>query len=472
MSPRAGDPSASTGLRTGAPISRRTVGIGAVSRRLAELRRHERLTSGELRLAQAEALAALRRFAMVRSPFYRELHEGLEDRPLANLPIVTRSAVIANWDRLVTDPELRLDDVRTFAREMQEPRFLLDRYVVLRSSGTTGQPGHFPHDRGEWQTMLAAYLRTSGWTGLSSAAFTTRRVAFVEATRPTHQSGVVATSLRDAWMEDLRLDVTAHLPILVAELNAFQPETLVAFATRAHRLADEQIAGRLSITPAAVYCGSEALTAEAREAIGAAFGVVPINTYATSETGPIASDCSRHRLHLHEDLIIAEVVDEDGRAVPPGVTGRRVLITALFGRTMPLIRFELTDRVRLSPEGCDCGLPFAVLDAIEGRSQDVLELRAQGGGTVEVHPNVFHYGLNGSGVDAWQVVGLGADRVEVRFVSADGSATPDSVAADVREALRAAGAAAEVIPRRVDALETSGTGKTQLILARPGADGA
>jgi len=55
-------------------------------------------------------------------------------------------------------------------------------------------------------------------------------------------------------------------------------------------------------------------------------------------------------MHLFEDLVLAEVVDANGRPVPPGVSGDRLLVTVLFSRTLPLIRYELTDRVRLATE--------------------------------------------------------------------------------------------------------------------------
>jgi hypothetical protein len=42
--------------------------------------------------------------------------------------------------------------------------------------------------------------------------------------------------------------------------------------------------------------------------------------------------------------------------VPAGSTGTRPLVTVLSSRTLPMIRFEVTDRVRLSTTGCPCSL--------------------------------------------------------------------------------------------------------------------
>ena len=53
-----------------------------------------------------------------------------------------------------------------------------------------------------------------------------------------------------------------------------------------------------------------------------------------------ASTCSRTSR-------IVENVDADGRPVPDGEPGARLLVTSLFNRTQPLIRLELADAVTL-----------------------------------------------------------------------------------------------------------------------------
>ena len=62
-------------------------------------------------------------------------------------------------------------------------------------------------------------------------------------------------------------------------------------------------------------------------------------------------------MHLFEDLVIPEVVDDLYRPVPPGQTGDRLLVTVLSSRTIPLIRYEITDRVRRSVGSASSGGP-------------------------------------------------------------------------------------------------------------------
>ena len=47
-------------------------------------------------------------------------------------------------------------------------------------------------------------------------------------------------------------------------------------------------------------------------------------------------------LHLFEEDVIVENVDEDGRAVPDGAPGARLLVTNLANRVQPLIRLEVS----------------------------------------------------------------------------------------------------------------------------------
>ena len=186
---------------------------------------------------------------------------------------------------------------------------------------------------------------------------------------------------------------------LVRELNEFQPDALVGYASLLRLLAEEQHAGRLAIRPQGVMSASEVLTDETRGRLRSAFGVEPTNVYGATETAGIASECRHGRLHRYEDLVIAEIVDEDNRPVAPGESGAKLLVTVLFSRTQPLIRYEMSDRVQALGGTCPDGLPYALMGGIEGREEEVLTLAG-----VAVHPNVFHRALERLDVAGWQVI--------------------------------------------------------------------
>jgi phenylacetate-CoA ligase len=51
---------------------------------------------------QAHALRLLREYAYTHSPFYQRFHQGLYDAPLQQLPILTKTMMMEQFDELVT----------------------------------------------------------------------------------------------------------------------------------------------------------------------------------------------------------------------------------------------------------------------------------------------------------------------------------------------------------------------------------
>ncbi len=366
---------------------------------------HERWTRATLEAFQAEALKALRAHAYARSPFYREFHRGLEDAPLEALPTLTKAQMMDRFDDVVTDRDIHLADVKTFMAEKDPGDRYLGRYWVTSTSGTSGHPGLFLVDRDEWSLELATAVRAFDWAGLRVGLTHRVRVAQITSTNPSHLSTQGGRSMANWWMPTLILDASEPLPSVVERLNAWRPEMLWAYASIIHVLAEEQLAGRLKIAPSSVLSASELLSQGVRDRAKAAWGDVLFDTYATTDCGGVGAECDRHKgLHLMEDLSIIEVVDADNRPAPPGVFGVKMLVTVLGGRTQPLIRYELDDSVRLAGEPCPCGRPFRLIDAIQGRVEEVLSFAGAAGGRVDLHPIVFANIMDQLPVSSWQVL--------------------------------------------------------------------
>ncbi|HXI27011.1 MAG TPA: AMP-binding protein, partial [Vicinamibacterales bacterium] len=232
-------------------------------------------------------------------------------------------------------------------------------------------------------------------------------------------------------------------------------------------LAAEQIAGRLRIQVRSVATSGEVLDEETRRAVRRAWGVPVFDTYGATEYAPIAAECAHGKKHLFEDNAIIEVVDDRGRAVPPGTPGDRLLLTVLNRRTQPLIRYEISDVVRRVDGGCACGRNFAVIESIDGRVEDTLyfEPRDRQAGRVAVHPIVFHDIMDTVPASGWQIRQSG-DRLTVSLVGLEDPSAADRLAAAIRRALELQGAAvATVTVAAVDALARGATGKAPLIVA-------
>jgi putative adenylate-forming enzyme len=369
------------------------------------LRRNERMTRTQLEQHQARALARLRLHAYRYSRFYQQHHRGPFDRPLHELPITTKADVMREFDAVVTEPRIRLRDVRAHVDALRGDQRFLDRYWATSTSGSTGLRGLFLYDLREWGTVIASYARAMQWAEVPAGLLHRPRIGVVSSRVPWHQSARVGMTLETRIAPVLRLDATDPIESIVTRLNDFQPEVLVGYASMLRALTAEKQAGRLRIAPTAIMSASEVLTREARASMTAAFGVIPFNVYAATETAGIASECALHTgMHLYEDLVITEVVDESNRPVPPGEFGAKVLVTVLFSRTQPLIRYEMSDRVKLSDTVCSCGRVFRLIEAIEGRTEEVLTFSSDGGVAVAIQPNAFHAAIEPLAINGWRLV--------------------------------------------------------------------
>jgi putative adenylate-forming enzyme len=432
------------------------------------LRGRERWSRAQVQDRQRRELARLRHHATAHSPFYQRFHQGLETAPLAELPVLTKATLLEHFDEVTTDPALRLDDLEAYLAGLAGDERFADRYWVASTSGSSGRKAIIPSNAHEWAMILASYARANQWAGINAGLRHRVRMAVVSSTAPWHQSARVAATLRSPLVDAHRLDAAAPLAQTVTRLNELQPQVLVGYASMLRMLAEEQLAGRLQLAPQAVNSASEPLTAEGRALVQQAWHVPPFDVYAATETGGIAAECERHTgMHLFEDLVLAEVADADGRPVPPGVTGDRLLVTVLFGRTLPLIRYELTDRVRLATRSCPCGRPFRLLAVVEGRTDDLLQLPGRGGLLRPVHPVLFDRALALADAGGWQVR-QDPDGLTVLVASPgpafDAPAVQQAVAAGLKDAQVAPLAVRVVV---VDAIPAGAAGKRPLIVALP-----
>jgi len=358
------------------------------------LERRGSWTRARLEAHQAEHVTALRRFALERSPFYRRFHRGLEHAPLTDLPILTKSTMMENFDDLVTDRAIRLADVNGFLNSDPGLNLFRGRYVALATSGSTGLRGVFLFDEREWLAALANIARPMAWAGLKPSLLRPARTAMLASTTPWHYSSRVGLSLASRFIPTLRFDAAELIESMVSRLNQWRPEVLAVYPSVLRQLAEEQIAGRLRIPLRHVSTSAEVLTPATRQLVRQAWNINVYDTYGATEYAPIAAECSYGRKHLVEDGAVIEI------------SGDRILLTIFDRYTQPLIRYEISDMVRAIEGDCECGRPFRLIEAVEGRQEDVLYFRSRNprSSPIAVHPNSIHNLLETVPATGWQVL--------------------------------------------------------------------
>jgi phenylacetate-coenzyme A ligase PaaK-like adenylate-forming protein len=342
----------------------------------------------------AERLAGLRSlvtYAKERSPFYarRLAHidpSTLTEADLTSIAPLTKGELMANWDEIVTAPELTLERCECHLSRAAEDSLQIDGFRVLASGGSSGLRAVMPYDDAEWRLFGASAIRwTLRWTLRSQETLNLQPVvAQIQSAEPTHMSGLIS---KTDWGTSFHsFPVTLPFAEIVKGLNEAQPDFLIGYASSLRMLAEETLAGRLPVEPRLVLSGGEPLTLEESQLLKIAWGASIFDCYGSTEVGVLAMNGgSTAGLYLSDDISIIEPVDHQGRAVEPGERSAKAYVTPLRHRTLPLLRYELRDEVTLLAEPCPEGIPFRRIEHIQGRLDDIFTYPPD----IRVHPIAF-----------------------------------------------------------------------------------
>jgi phenylacetate-coenzyme A ligase PaaK-like adenylate-forming protein len=136
----------------------------------------------------------------------------------------------------------------------------------------------------------------------------------------------------------------------------------------------------------------------------------------------IANQCRAGALHVNEDLVVLEPVDERGAPVPPGARSDHVLLTNLVEEAQPVLRYKLEDSVTVLPETapCPCGSSWARI-RVEGRSDDTFFLADAHGRHHPFPPVPFEVlFLREPALERYQLVHARQNALEIHFVGRPG----------------------------------------------------
>jgi phenylacetate-coenzyme A ligase PaaK-like adenylate-forming protein len=320
------------------------------------------------------------------SPFYRQRFKGIDLRhcQASDIPPLTKADMMAHFDELVTDPHVRRADLERFiADPANEGTYYLGRYAVCHTSGSQGQPALVVQDRSHALLNVAAEIaRGTIQPGIVRLVlrhlWRPARLAVITQKPGFYPSGSSFTYLESAalpFFKLLRLSVFDPMDELAARLNEFQPDYLTGYTSALEAMARQQQAGRLRLRQGGrlrqVTNISEPLPEASRQLIEEAFGVHVADCYALAECLAVSSGCPcGPGSHVNADLALFEVVDDRYRPVPDGEPGSKVLVTNLYNRVQPMIRYEIGDVVTMSRSPCPCGSPMPLIRSIQGRTKE------------------------------------------------------------------------------------------------------
>jgi putative adenylate-forming enzyme len=167
-------------------------------------------------------------------------------------------------------------------------------------------------------------------------------------------------------------------------LNTFQPHIIVGPPSLLGFLAREQECGHLRSRPERLISVAEVLEVHEKQYIETTFNAPVHQIYQCTE-GLIAVSCAKGSLHIQEDAVYLQLEalpDSKGRKFMP-------IITDLWRRTQPIIRYRLNDVLQMDYRPCSCGSSFRVIHAIEGRCDDVCYFETPDGGIRHFFPDTI-----------------------------------------------------------------------------------
>ena len=140
--------------------------------------------------------------------------------------------------------------------------------------------------------------------------------------------------------------------------------------------------------------GSERWGEKMRSRISAELGIELYDIYGLTEIyGPgIGINCRYDQgMHIWDDYVYLEIIDPDtGENVPDGEFGE-IVLTTLVKEGAPLIRYRTHDISRIIPGECPCGSHFPRIDAIQGRSDDMVKFKGVNFFPKQIEEILAHY---------------------------------------------------------------------------------
>jgi putative adenylate-forming enzyme len=292
--------------------------------------------------------------------FYRDLSPCLDC-----LPVLEKTSYRSNFDGLNSSGILLVEAEAVALKAESQRDFtpaLPGGVTVGLSSGTSGSRGVFLVDRNDrcrWAgIILARVLSKESLAQLLVLWRPALRVAFF-----LRADSRLYRTVGGRRLDFRYFDLTSSWTDLLAELEEFKPDVLIAPATVLAELAR----ARMSVRPRQIVSVAEVLDDRDSDLIRESLGVEPSQIYQATE-GFLGWTCESNRIHVNEEFVHMEPqwLDESRTRFHPVITD--------FSRSSQyFVRYRLDD-ILVAGGDCECGRPTRVIARIEGRADEVLWL--------------------------------------------------------------------------------------------------
>lgn len=302
-------------------------------------------------LHQSQKLKELLDFAVDNVEFYKNYNKTSK---LQDLPVINKEIIKENYDILKSS-------------------ICKNQHVhTLSTSGSTGTPFSMLQDDNKRNRVLAEMMYFWGKAGYTIGM---RYVFFRIWTDKNRKSKLSAfsrnlimsdiLSLDEKNLENIRkmLKKDKKIKMLLGYASTF--ENLVNYLLKCGDTLD-------MFSVKAVISGSEVLSDDTREKLKKVFGCNVVSFYSNQENGSLAMECLENKeFHLNTASYIIEILKPDSNEPAEDGEMGRVVITDLYNKAMPLIRYDTGD-MAICKKQAECTWKGQVVENISGRMVDMI----------------------------------------------------------------------------------------------------
>lgn len=257
--------------------------------------------------------------------------------------------------------------------------FLSDKYVkeqlyTMSTSGSTGTPFVCYQDEYKKRRVNAEIIYYSEKAGYQLG----NNLSYIRTVVKQNQKSKLQQFLQNQTLIQCgKLDDSGIEKMIsqIARVSKKEPVTLLAYASTYTAIKDyanrENVDRIGNCNVKGIISGSEMLYDSTRDAMKKLFDAEVVSRYSNEENGVLGQDEGKNNVFtINEADYLVEIVDEDGKVVPEGVTGR-IVITDLYNYAMPLIRYDTGDMGAVAILDIN-GRTKRVITNFSGRKVDVI----------------------------------------------------------------------------------------------------
>jgi len=305
----------------------------------------------------SKQLQAIVAFHLEHTPFYNTLCQGIDTKDWSALPVLTK----ANLQQPLAN---RLSD-----------KYTLKTVHKHKTSGSSGTPFEFAKDNFAHAMTWVTFMQRYSWFNIDLN--TSKQARFYGI--PLDTNGYYKERLKD-WLgnrfrfsvfdlSDAALNKVLH-KFKRTKFNYINGYTsaIVQFAKFLKR---NNIVLK-DVCPTLTVCivTSEMLFDDDKKLLETQFNIPIVNEYGAAELGLIAFEDQDDNWIVNTNHLYVEILDNNNQPVPYGQPGK-IVVTDLYNRAHPFIRYELGDLGQLSTKST---LQRPILDSLTGRTSDFITL--------------------------------------------------------------------------------------------------